>query len=137
VAKNLKPVLQDLRPLVAELGPTLDSAKTLLSYTPGLLDQAHAVVPGATSAVSYLQPAFQFLRPYTPEAASFFALWGSAFANYDANGHYARIFGPQVGGTSFNNNPGITPPGVRQDPYPLPGAAGNQPWADAFGSRPR
>ncbi|WP_116200537.1 MlaD family protein [Amycolatopsis circi] len=137
VAKNLKPVFQDLRPLVAELRPTLDSAKTLLGYTPGLLDQAHAVVPGATSAVNYLQPAFQFLRPYTPEVASYFSLWGSAFANYDANGHYARIFGPQVGATSLNNNPGVTPPGVRQDPYPLPGAAGNQPWADAFGSQPR
>lgn len=137
VSKNLKPVLQDLRPLVAQLRPTLDSAKTLLGYTPGLLDQAHAVVPGVTSAAATLQPVLQFLRPYTPEAASFFALWGSAFANYDANGHYARIFGPQVGGTSLNNNPGVVPPGVRVDPYPLPGAAGNQPWTDAFGSQPR
>jgi phospholipid/cholesterol/gamma-HCH transport system substrate-binding protein len=137
VAKNLKPVLQDLRPLVAQLGPTLTAAQTLLSYTPGLLDQAHAVLPGATSALNYLQPAFEFLRPYTPEAASFFSLWGSAFGNYDANGHYARIFGPQAGLASLNNNPGIPLPGIRQDPYPLPGAAGNQPWADAFGSKPR
>jgi phospholipid/cholesterol/gamma-HCH transport system substrate-binding protein len=137
VAKNLKPVLQDLRPLVAQLAPTLTAAQTLLSYTPGLLDQAHAVVPGVTSAVNYLQPMLAFLRPYTPEAASFFSLWGSAFANYDANGHYARIFGPQEGLASVNNNPGIVPPGIKDDPYPLPGAAGNQPWADAFGSQPR
>jgi phospholipid/cholesterol/gamma-HCH transport system substrate-binding protein len=137
VARNLKPVLQDLRPLVADLGPTLTAAQQLLGTTPGLLDQAHAAVPGVTSAVSYLQPAFAFLRPYTPETASFFALWGSAFANYDANGHYARIFGPQVGGTSVNNNPGVVPPGIRNDPYPLPGAAGNQPWTDAFGSGAR
>lgn len=136
VAKNLKPVLQDLRPLVSELGPTLTAAQTLLGYTPGLLDQAHAVLPGATSALNYLQPVFQFLRPYTPEVASFFTLWGSAFANYDANGHYARIYA-QAGLTSVNMNPAIPAIGVRQDPHPLPGAVGNQPWADAFGSQPR
>jgi phospholipid/cholesterol/gamma-HCH transport system substrate-binding protein len=134
VARNLAPVMADLRPLVGELGPTVVAARDLLDLTPSVLDSATATLPGVTRALGSLQPVLSFLRPYTPEVASFFALWGSAFGNYDANGHYARIFAPQAGLTSVNNNPGLLPPGVRYDPYPLPGAAGNQPWQDAFGS---
>ncbi|SBW22814.1 hypothetical protein FDG2_3167 [Candidatus Protofrankia californiensis] len=86
--------------------------------------------------MNYLQPAFAFLRPYTPEVVSFLALWGSAFGNYDANGHYTRAH-LQTGASSVDNNPGVLAPGLRNDPYPLPGAIGNQPWTDAFGSGAR
>ncbi|KLL11258.1 MULTISPECIES: MlaD family protein [Protofrankia] len=136
VSRNLRPLLADLRPVIADLRPTLVAADELLDITPGLLDQAHAAVPGTTAALDYLQPAFAFLRPYTPEAVSFLGQWGSAFANYDANGHYARGH-IQAGATSVNHNPGVLVPGLRNDPYPLPGAIGNQPWTDAFGSSAR
>ncbi|WP_250283929.1 MULTISPECIES: MlaD family protein [unclassified Frankia] len=136
VSRNLRPLLADLRPVIADLRPTLVAADELLDITPGLLDQAHAAVPGVTAATDYLQPAFAFLRPYTPEAVSFLSQWGSSFANYDANGHYARGH-IQASVASLDNNPGVLVPGLRNDPYPLPGAIGNQPWTDAFGSSAR
>ena len=133
VTGNLQPVLADLRPLVGELRPTLAAANSVLQRTPGLLDSAHGVLPGANSTLTDLLPALSYLRPYTPEAAGFLANWASATANYDANGHYARIY-IQTGAGSANVNPGIVPPGQTSNPNPLPGAAVDQPWKDAFGS---
>jgi phospholipid/cholesterol/gamma-HCH transport system substrate-binding protein len=132
VAGNLKPVLQDLRPLVAQLRPTLASAQTLLQYTPGLLDEAHAVVPGATSLVNGLLPAIDFLRPYTPELVGFLTNWSSAMSNYGGDGHYARVLA-EVGLSSVNINPGITPVGFGTKTQPAPGELVNQPWTDATG----
>jgi phospholipid/cholesterol/gamma-HCH transport system substrate-binding protein len=136
VAEHLAPVLTDLRPLVTELGPALEAASALLSVAPGLLDSGNAVLPQLDQTITYLAPALDFLRPYTPEAAGFFATWASAKANYDANGHHGRLF-VQGSAASLNENPGIQPPFIVHDPYPLPGGAGNQPWTDAFGSGER
>lgn len=133
VTGNLQPVLADLRPLVGELRPTLAAADSLLRGTPSLLDSAHGVIPGVNSTLNDLLPALNYLRPYTPEAAGFLSNWASATANYDSNGHYARIY-IQAGAGSANVNPGIVPPGHVSDPNPLPGAAAGQPWKDAFGS---
>ena len=33
----------------------------------------------------------EFIRPYTPELTGWFHDFGQATANYDANGHFARI----------------------------------------------
>ncbi|GAB3385624.1 MlaD family protein [Amycolatopsis echigonensis] len=132
VAANLKPVLTDLRPLVAQLRPTLSAAGQLLQNTPGLLDRAHAVLPGATSLVSDLGPAVDFLRPYTPELAGLLANWSSAMANYGGVGHYARVQA-EVGASSVNINPGIPVPGFGVDQKPVPGSLVNQPWTDATG----
>lgn len=136
VAKKLSPVLADLRGATAQLRPTLGALDTLLGRTPGLLDNAHAVVPGVDTLLSDLTPAVDFLRPYTPELAGFLANWGSANANYDAKGHYARIF-IQEGASTPNVNPGVTPPGVSNRPYPVPGELEGQPWTDAYGGKPR
>jgi phospholipid/cholesterol/gamma-HCH transport system substrate-binding protein len=135
-AHNLKPVLVSLQPVATRLRSSLSAVAQLLQYTPGLLSAANTTLPGIESTLTYLQPVLSFLRPYTPEAAGFFATWGSAFANYDANGHYARAFA-QASGTSLNVNPGVQPPGTTNAPYPLPGATGGQPWTDAAGSGPR
>lgn len=132
VAANLRPVLRDLRPVAAQLRPTLASARPLLQHTPGLLDRAHEVVPGATSLVSDLVPALDFLRPYTPELAGFLSNWSSAMSNYGGAGHYARVFA-EVGASSVNVNPGIMPPGFDSKPTPVPGELAGQPWTDATG----
>lgn len=133
VANNLQPVLTTLQPVAQRLNTTLASAAQLLKLTPGLLDSANGTVPGVQATLNYLQPALSFLRPYTPEAVGFLSAWASAFGNYNSNGHYARIF-VQAGAASADANPGVTVPGVINDPYPLPGALVNQPWTDAFGS---
>jgi phospholipid/cholesterol/gamma-HCH transport system substrate-binding protein len=133
VARNLRPVLLNLQPVAAQLRPTLAAAAELLKFTPGLLDTAHTTVPGIDATLSYLEPVLSFLRPYTPELQGFLSNWASAFAGYNANGHFARFLA-QAGPTSVDVNPGIMPPGVTNDPYPLPGANVGQPWSDAFGS---
>jgi phospholipid/cholesterol/gamma-HCH transport system substrate-binding protein len=136
VARNLKPVLTDLRPMVANLRPTLSAARQLLGDTPEFLDMAHSVLPGATDALTDVQPALRFLRPYTPELMGWLSTWGSAAANYDSNGHYWRV-NIQGSGTSLNVNPGVVPPGMESKPYPLPGENIGQPWTDAFGGGQR
>lgn len=133
VARNLKPLLRDVRPLARDLVPTLAALRQLLGITPGLLDDSHATLPAVGTTLKGLAEPVAFMRPYTPELQGFFSTWASAFANYDSNGNFARILG-QAGTTSFNENPGVMPPGVTYDPYPEPGAIVGQPWTDANGS---
>ncbi|TCK26283.1 phospholipid/cholesterol/gamma-HCH transport system substrate-binding protein [Pseudonocardia endophytica] len=135
-SRNLSPVLQELRPAVGELRPTLDSASTLLNHTPALLDSAHATVPGVDSLVRDVTPALTYLRPYTPELLGWMSNWGSATANYDANGHYMRST-INEGASSLTVNPGVLPPGIEKDPHPVPGALEGQPWTDAYGGGAR
>jgi phospholipid/cholesterol/gamma-HCH transport system substrate-binding protein len=134
----LKPVLRDLRPTVRDLRPTLQALADLLrrEYAPRLLDHASGMFPQLTHTLRNLTDPLDFLRPYTPEAVGWISNWNSAFAPYDANGHWARIF-VQGGPLTPTINPGIIPPGVRLNPYPLPGENGNSPWKDAFGSSVR
>ena len=50
------------------------------------------------------QPVLEFIRPYTPELAGWLRDFGQGNANYDANGHFARIQ-PISGAYTFTNNP--------------------------------
>lgn len=133
VAHNLSPLLTDLRPTVADLRPTLVAAQALLAGTPALLDSAHAVVPPLTQALHNVSPAVAFLRPYTPDLVSLLSEWGSFFADYDAEGHYAHAL-INVSGALVDDNPGIMPPGLENIAEPKPGWAADQPWTDANGS---
>lgn len=132
VAGNLSPVMAELRPTVAELKPTLASAQRLLQYTPDLLDNAHATLPGTNEAVTSLQPAVAFLRPYTPETMGWISNWAHVFGSQNSGGNYARAL-VTASATSFNDNPGVLPPGFKQDPRPAPGSIVGQPWTDANG----
>ncbi|WP_245818890.1 MlaD family protein [Haloechinothrix alba] len=130
VARNLSPVLAELRPTLGDLKPTLASANSLLRYTPGLLDATHATLPGVDDAVTTLQPAVAFLRPYAPELTGWLTNWASVFANQNSSGNIGRIL-VSLSGTSLNN--GVLPPGMKQDPEPAPGSIAGQPWVDANG----
>ncbi|MCQ4080818.1 MlaD family protein [Streptomyces sp. RB6PN25] len=137
VSKNLSPLLVDLRPTIAELGPVLQSANTLLKWTPSLLDSTHGVVPGVTQAADQLNPAVDFLRPYTPDLVGWLTNWGATFGNYDAQGHYFHAL-VQVSTSVLNDNPGIDA-GLTGGPNstPPPGMASGQGWVDANGSTAR
>lgn len=132
-ARHLRPVLTDLRPAVGQLRPTLNSAAVLLRTMPGTLDSVNATLPQASKAMRGMVPVLNYLRPYTPELTGWLSNWASATGNYDANGHYGRIF-IQSGLEAGNVNPGLTGPGVTKRPAPLPGEIVGQPWHDAFGS---
>lgn len=132
VSRSLRPLLQDLRPLTADLRPTLSAAQDLLGRTPGLLDVAHDDLPPLSSVVDGLRDPMAVLRPMMPEVVAWASHWGSAMANYDGNGNYARIYF-QEGATSVLEMPSVIPPGITYDPYPNPGAVAGQEWTDAFG----
>jgi phospholipid/cholesterol/gamma-HCH transport system substrate-binding protein len=136
VAKQLNPVLTQLRPTVADLGPTLDAVAPLLQETPGLLDVGTQTVPEVETALSTLQPAVSFLRPYTPEIAGFVENWASIFSGKNASGHFGRTLIP-VSASMLDSNPGILPPGMTQWKEPLPGQTADQPWTDANGDAAR
>lgn len=133
VSQNLRPLLKDLREALGDLRPTVRGLDELLDHTPGLLDTAHGTLPDLNTTLDNLEQPLDFLRPYTPEATGWVSGWGSAFANYDSNGHYARILVKEGLGV-IQANPGIVPPGYRENQYPAPGANAGTPWTDAWGS---
>lgn len=137
VSKNLSPLLVDLRPTIAKLAPVLRSATTLLQSTPSLIDSAHGVLPGVTKAADQLNPAVNFLRPYTPDVVGWLTNWGAAFSNFDAQGHYFHGI-VQVSTSVLDDNPGILV-GLTGGPNstPAPGMASGQNWVDANGSAAR
>lgn len=138
-ASDLRPLLQDLRPALQDLRPTLGQLSTVLDRTPQLLDGTAAVLPGLTQLTRGALPAVDFLRPYTPEAAGWLANWGSATANYDVYGNYARIY-LQMGPTSVVESPAGLGPRisdlglVKSNPRRQPGELEGQAWTDANGS---
>jgi phospholipid/cholesterol/gamma-HCH transport system substrate-binding protein len=131
-AADLRPFLAELRPTLAELRPALVSLAAVLGETPSLLDKAHAVVPPVTGVLSSLLPVLDYLRPYTPELAGLIANLNSASANYDANGHFLRVY---VSGGLLTA--GVLNPAIRQNPDRRPGELEGQPLTDAAGSSVR
>lgn len=102
--KNLAPFLDDLAGLLRDAEPTVVQLKNLIN-TPGahndftdLMEDAPALAsaaePGFKNSVAALNksiPVLSFIRPYAPELMSWLRDFGQGAANYDANGHYARI----------------------------------------------
>jgi phospholipid/cholesterol/gamma-HCH transport system substrate-binding protein len=102
--KNLAPFLRELRPLVRDAKPTIADLSTLVRRPgsdndlveatrklPGFQKAASPAFRDATGALKKSQPVLQFVRPYVPELVGWLRDFGVGAANYDANGHYARI----------------------------------------------
>lgn len=102
--KDLAPFLRELRPLVADAKPTVADLSTLVRRPgsdndlveatrklPGLQRVASPAFKSNTQALQKGQPVMEFIRPYIPELVGWFRDFGVGAANYDANGHYARI----------------------------------------------
>jgi phospholipid/cholesterol/gamma-HCH transport system substrate-binding protein len=132
-AADLRPFLTELRPTLAELRPALVSLVTVLEEIPGLLDKAHAVVPPFTSVVSSLLPVLDYLRPYTPEVAGLLSNLASASANFDANGHFLRVY-VSSGSMLLGSITGQLNPSIDKNPSRPPGELEGQPLTDAAGS---
>jgi phospholipid/cholesterol/gamma-HCH transport system substrate-binding protein len=117
VAPKLAPFFRQLRPLVADARPTIKDLRTLISR-PGdgndLIDLlrkqprlTQVAKPTFAHTVKGLQqgtPVLQFIRPYAPDLIGWFRDFGQSTANYDANGHFARI-SPIVNAFQFTDNP--------------------------------
>ena len=161
--KDLAPFLRRLRPLVADARPTIRDLRTLVRRDgsgndlvdatrkmPALQSVATPAFDHGREALVKLQPVLEFLRPYTPELTGWVRDFGTGAANYDANGHYARIQ-PIFNAFNFDDNPagGVLtplPPSNRFDELETnqlrrcpggasqPAADGSAPWRDVSGT---
>jgi phospholipid/cholesterol/gamma-HCH transport system substrate-binding protein len=102
--KDLAPFLRELRPLVADARPTIADLRTLirkpgagndlvelLRKAPRLERAARPAFANSVTALEKSKPVLEFIRPYTPDLTGWLRDFGQTTANYDANGHYARI----------------------------------------------
>ncbi|HEX5146357.1 MAG TPA: MlaD family protein, partial [Conexibacter sp.] len=93
-----------LRPVLNEGTPTFQSFSKLVSQPGPFNDATDAVqnlprleqigAPTFRSGIKAMregQPVIDFLRPYSPDLVGWFRDFGQSAANYDANGHYARV----------------------------------------------
>ena len=97
------PTIADLRKLVRTAGPNND-ATDLLRKAPTLQRIASPAFRNAITALQKSQPVIEFIRPYTPDFTQWFRDFGVSTANYDANGHFARI-APQFNAFSYTDVP--------------------------------
>jgi phospholipid/cholesterol/gamma-HCH transport system substrate-binding protein len=160
--RRLTPFLRQLRPFVAEARPTIHDLRNLITKpgsnndliellrkAPTLERRAKPAFAHSIDALRQSRPVLAFARPYVPELVGWFRDFGQSTANYDANGHYARIQ-PIFNAFSFTDNPAggvlraIAPderlpalqtgnlrrcPGMASQPA----ADGSSPWRDSDG----
>jgi phospholipid/cholesterol/gamma-HCH transport system substrate-binding protein len=117
VAPRLAPFFKQLRPLLTDARPTIQDLSTLISRKGAdndlidLLNKQPRLTKIATPTFQHtvkgLQqgtPVLQFIRPYAPDLIGWFRDFGQTTANYDANGHFARI-SPIVNAFQFTDTP--------------------------------
>jgi phospholipid/cholesterol/gamma-HCH transport system substrate-binding protein len=161
--KDLAPFLRELRPLVRDARPTIADLRTLvrregaandlvelLERTPRLEGVARPAFRNSIAALQRSTPVLRFVRPYTADFVGWIRDFGEGAANYDANGHYARIQ-PIFNAFNFDDNPagGVLtpiPPSQRFDGLEVnqqrrcpggasqPAADGSSPWRDVDGN---
>jgi phospholipid/cholesterol/gamma-HCH transport system substrate-binding protein len=157
--KDLAPFFRELRPLVADARPTIRDLRRLITRSgkdndlldatrklPRLQRVASPTFAHSRQALQKSQPVLEFIRPYTPSLTGWFHDFGQVTANYDANGHFARIQ-PIFNSFTYTENPSgavLTPNGLDNKfdgaqtgvDKRCPGAAsqpaedGSAPWTD-------
>lgn len=90
LVEDLEPTIRDLRLLVTRPGGNNDFID-LLDKAPTLDRLAKTAFPNTIEALRKSTPVLSFIRPYTPDFMGWIRDFGQGAANYDANGHYARI----------------------------------------------
>src|SRR3954465_7272667 len=98
-----RPVIADLRTLISRPGAGNDLID-LLNKQPRLTQVAKPTFQHTIAGLRQGTPVLQFIRPYAPDLIGWFRDFGQSTANYDANGHFARI-SPIVNAFQFTDNP--------------------------------
>jgi phospholipid/cholesterol/gamma-HCH transport system substrate-binding protein len=117
VAPKLAPFFRQLRPLVSDARPTIKDLRTLISRPgasndlidllrkqPRLTQVAKPAFQHTIAGLRQGTPVLQFIRPYAPDLIGWFRDFGQTTANYDANGHFARI-SPLIGAFQLTDTP--------------------------------
>ena len=145
LVRTARPTIADLRRLVSRTGPDNDLVDATNSF-PGLHRVAEPSLKATRQSLIKSQPVLEFIRPYTPDVTGWLRDFSQGAANYDANGHFARIQ-PIFNAFSLTENPagGVLtpiPPEQRLDNLQTgvmercPGAAlqplpdGSNPWLE-------
>ena len=161
--RELAPFLRELRPLVEESRPTIRDLRALVSRPgadndltdvardlPAVARVGSPAFRASRQALQKSQPVLEFLRPYAPELVGWFRDFGQSTANYDANGHFARVqpifnafgFTPSPSGGVLTPIPpsqrfnGLQTNRLRRCPggASQPAADGSSPWRDVSGT---
>jgi phospholipid/cholesterol/gamma-HCH transport system substrate-binding protein len=162
--RRLAPLFRRLRPLVADARPTIRDLRTLIrrrgrdndlieltAKMPALDKVAEDTFGHDIAALQKSLPVISYIRPYTPDFVGWIEKFGHGAANYDANGHFARIQ-PLFNNFNFDDSPtgsvltalpadqsgknGLVPrntarcPGAAVQPPP----DGSAPWRDSDGN---
>lgn len=103
-SRDLPRFFSELRPLINEATPTFQNLSAIVSQPGSFNDATDAVqnlpqlqrvgskaFASSIAAMRKGQPVIDFLRPYSPDLVGWFRDFGQSAANYDANGHYARV----------------------------------------------
>jgi phospholipid/cholesterol/gamma-HCH transport system substrate-binding protein len=90
LVREARPTVRDLRLLISRAGPTNDLIE-LSSQAPRLADLASRTFPRAIRTLDSSQDNVEYARLYTPDLAGWITKFAEAAANYDANGHFARV----------------------------------------------
>lgn len=90
VLKRAKPVFSDLATAASRPGPNNDLSDVESSLIP-LHDVAEPAVDATIRNYNASQGEIAETRAYAPDIFSSFARLGASAANYDGNGHYARV----------------------------------------------
>lgn len=136
--RALVPFSRELVPVLRAAPGTLTAANALVARAPadvhGLAPLVHelgAQLPVLEDDLRLSDPMLDQVRVRLPDVFSFFANWADFSADYDANGHAARIglvFPPAP-----TNPIGPCSTGAGSLTFPFlraPGALGGQPWTD-------
>jgi len=103
VLTRAKPVFGDLATAAGRPGPNNDISDLLTSLIP-LQRTAKPAVNAAIGSMNASQEEVSELRAYGPDLLNSFARLGAASANYDGNGHYARVRPTATGLYQLNGN---------------------------------
>lgn len=140
--RELVPFSRDLRPALAAARPALGEAQRLISRSPAdlrvlsrLLAAARPVLARLSPVLVSANPMLDELRARLPDVFAFFANWADFTADYDANGHGARV------GLVFNEpprneiGPSDSGAGLLASPFDrTPGVLEGEPWTGYRGS---
>jgi phospholipid/cholesterol/gamma-HCH transport system substrate-binding protein len=147
---DARPTIRDLRLLIRRAGPNNDLIE-LTGKMPTLDRIAKQTFPHDIAALQKALPVISYIRPYTPDLTGWIEKFGHGAANYDANGHFARVQ-PIFNNFNYDDNPtgpvltalpanlsgrnGLVPrnsarcPGAAVQPAP----DGSNPWRDTSGT---
>ncbi|MCW3013053.1 MAG: Virulence factor Mce family protein [Solirubrobacterales bacterium] len=89
--RSLQPAAQEGRGIVKDLGSAAPALTKTLSQVRALSGPTVKALPRLKQTLCQLNPAIEYLKPYTQDVAAFVVGMGSSANSYDAIGHVIRL----------------------------------------------